>query len=236
MAQVYAKMVVHVSMLWHAVAPDAPYTARQRGGMKPCKANGCKNRHKAKGYCEKHYVQIRRHGKLFATMQAPRGQTATQRAQWLFENKTIIMKDMSYNGSLCRKWLGSIGRYIPRMDWDGGTVNAAGFFRVHLLGFAQPEGTEVLHKCNIVACVNPHHIRFGSRAENVSDAIFSKTHVSYRVAKLTGSDAQDIYARAWSGEKHMNLAQEFQVSTNTISNIKHGRVWEHSTKHQRRRK
>ena len=31
---------------------------------KICKVDGCKNKHLAKGYCWKHYLQLRRHGKI----------------------------------------------------------------------------------------------------------------------------------------------------------------------------
>ena len=31
---------------------------------KKCKVDGCNNKHLAKGYCEKHYAQVRRHGHI----------------------------------------------------------------------------------------------------------------------------------------------------------------------------
>ena len=32
--------------------------------MKICKVEGCNGKHKAKGYCNKHYKQLLRHGKI----------------------------------------------------------------------------------------------------------------------------------------------------------------------------
>ena len=40
--------------------------------MKICKIEGCSNKHHAKGYCKKHYEQIRKYGKILErTMQTP---------------------------------------------------------------------------------------------------------------------------------------------------------------------
>ena len=36
--------------------------------MKICKVEGCNNKYYAKGYCEKHYNQIRKHGKIKRTI------------------------------------------------------------------------------------------------------------------------------------------------------------------------
>ena len=35
-----------------------------KGPLKGCQADGCKNAHRAKGYCEKHYQRYRKYGKV----------------------------------------------------------------------------------------------------------------------------------------------------------------------------
>ena len=35
---------------------------------KICSVDGCNNKHHAKGYCLKHYTQIRKHGKIIETI------------------------------------------------------------------------------------------------------------------------------------------------------------------------
>ena len=32
--------------------------------MRTCKVEGCNNKHHAKGYCKKHYLQMKRHGQI----------------------------------------------------------------------------------------------------------------------------------------------------------------------------
>ena len=39
--------------------------------MKTCKVEGCNNKHYGKGYCAKHYQQIKRKGKIYKTYKEP---------------------------------------------------------------------------------------------------------------------------------------------------------------------
>ena len=44
-------------------------------------------------------------------------------------------------------------------------------------------------------------------------------------AKLTNTQALEIYNRVWAGERGVNLAKEFCVKSSQISAIKHKREW-----------
>jgi DNA-binding NarL/FixJ family response regulator len=46
-------------------------------------------------------------------------------------------------------------------------------------------------------------------------------------AKLTEEDVVSIMRRIAAGEKYPGIASEFNVSTSTISLIKHKRIWKH---------
>lgn len=43
-----------------------------------------------------------------------------------------------------------------------------------------PSGLMVLHRCNVPACVNPHHLYVGTRSDNLRDCIGAGTHPQAR--------------------------------------------------------
>jgi hypothetical protein len=106
-----------------------------------------------------------------------------------------------------------------------------------------PEGLEVCHRCNQRLCVNPRHLYAGTRQQNVADMIAAGTSglrpppvkqgVDHPYATLTEAEVLDIYQRAWSGESQIQIAREYGVSKYTVSDIKHGKSWQHLTKHKR---
>jgi hypothetical protein len=108
---------------------------------------------------------------------------------------------------------------------------------------AIPEGMEICHKCNNRLCVNPNHLYAGTRRQNVADMIAAgnfglrtpspKRGTDNYHAVLTEVEVLDIYERAWSGESQVQIAREYSVSKHTISAIKHGKSWQHLTKHKR---
>lgn len=54
---------------------------------------------------------------------------------------------------------------------------------------------------------------------------------------LTADEALDIYQLAWTEEFSQGLiAEHFGVSRNTVSHIKHGRLWTHVTNHEPKKK
>lgn len=89
------------------------------------------------------------------------------------------------------------------------------------------DGAHVLHKCDTRPCINPDHLFLGSNDDNVRDMIskkrnrFGETHPA---RKLTADDVKQIRA---STERNMHLANRFGVSRQRISDIRHGRGWEH---------
>ena len=201
--------------------------------MRICSIVGCGKKHKAKGYCNTHYISFHRYGDPLINKYAPHSHTEKQRAKWIFKHKTEKISNSKYNGTKCRQWLGQIhtAGYIPVMPWKGKTANAAGFLRKHLLDALQPKGSIVLHKCQTRACVNPHHVFFGSHKENTKDAILAGNHISGRKGRhnLAETEVMEIYRRLKDGEQGVDLACEFGVHKNSIYDINHGRSWNHLT-------
>lgn len=92
-----------------------------------------------------------------------------------------------------------------------------------------PSDKQVLHKCNVRACVNPDHLYLGTHTDNMRDAVASgfcgekKPH-----SKLTDSKVREIRANLASGTTTKQaLAERYGVSTTVIRWVGQGRIWKH---------
>jgi hypothetical protein len=91
-----------------------------------------------------------------------------------------------------------------------------------------------LHSCDVRACCNPHHLRWGTSSDNMQDMVsrnalhrativdrFSILGRKYGGAnkKLSPEDVQTIRLRYSSGVRSGLLASEYSVNKQTILNI-----------------
>lgn len=98
-----------------------------------------------------------------------------------------------------------------------------------------PEGAHVLHKCDNPSCVNPDHLFLGSHQDNMDDmknkgrsARGQSINAGHKnpSARLTRADVLAIISRYKSGEaKQVELAYEYGVNPEHISNICRGKAW-----------
>jgi hypothetical protein len=131
-----------------------------------------------------------------------------------------------------------------------GSLNRAGYGRVgigssnvylaHRLTYAyfvEPlnDDVNVLHRCDIPCCCNPHHLFSGSQSENIDDMLKKgrgskpPLHFGEKVhcAKLSADDVRAIRELLASGETGVSVAKRFGVSTSTISVIRQNKKWRH---------
>jgi hypothetical protein len=132
----------------------------------------------------------------------------------------------------CWLWAG------PSFDGRGGygcfTMRRAGILqqRAHRVSWALyrgeiPADAHVLHRCDTPACVNPDHLFLGNQTKNMADKIRKGRQdkgASHGMAKL--SEEQAIAIRNDS-RKYKDIADEFNVSIMTVSDIKCARSWAH---------
>lgn len=106
--------------------------------------------------------------------------------------------------------------------------------RVHTLiaeTFVGPRpftGAEVRHLDGNQLNNDPSNLAWGSRADNVQDAIRHGTHPRGEhsgSAKLSLVQAQELYDRAAAGESPSALAADFGVSPQTVCDIRAARTW-----------
>lgn len=86
----------------------------------------------------------------------------------------------------------------------------------------------VLHSCDNPRCVNPRHLRQGSRADNQMDAWIKgriRRGQEAGAAKLTADNVAVIRARLAKGESHRSIAKDYGVSRSNIGAIKNGISW-----------
>jgi hypothetical protein len=102
-----------------------------------------------------------------------------------------------------------------------------------------PEDMIVMHLCDNPPCFRYDHLRIGTTAENNADRSakgrtsravknphwLHKTGEQHTQAKLTAEQVRQIRARLANRQKGYLLAEEYGVSTATISLIKNRHIW-----------
>lgn len=94
-----------------------------------------------------------------------------------------------------------------------------------------PYGLNVLHKCDVPACVNPQHLYLGTMQDNVNDMMARGRQVSRRgtehsFAKLNDNQVREIRRLyADGGHSYASLGRCFGMSKPQIGNIITRRKW-----------
>ena len=94
-----------------------------------------------------------------------------------------------------------------------------------MLGRALAPGMDACHSCRNRNCVAPHHLREGTRKENMADKIRDGTlprGVKVWSSKLTEADVRAIRT---DDRKLRIIAEEYGINLNTVWKIKHRQAW-----------
>lgn len=135
----------------------------------------------------------------------------------------------------CWIWTGSIK---PRNGYGNVMIQGENH-NAHRWAYAEakgpiPKGMEVMHTCDVPACVNPDHMKLGTHIENMLDCkAKGRTTMGERNkrGKLTEAQARAVLAeyKIVNGRQSnaKELAARYGVNAGAITGITSGRTWAH---------
>ena len=188
--------------------------------MNLCKVEGCSTKVRSKGFCEKHYCRIRRHGSPDIVKRATKKHTE----EW-------ILSHLDYGGDDCLKWpFGFFGSGYGRVQHKGKSTNASRLVCIYAHGEPEQDSMQAAHSCGNghLGCVNPRHLRWASRVDNEADKVIHGTSPrgsKNAMAVLSDADVLELIRLFNSGKKMKFLADKFSVHYQTIYKILKRKRW-----------
>lgn len=186
-----------------------------------CTVDGCASQHFGRGYCVKHYKRWAKHGDpLGGSTDWGAAKTFIQNAAQTASDECIIYP--YYRNADGYGWM----RY--------GNKNLGSHVVVATIAHGPKPSPkhEACHTCGNghLGCVNPRHIYWGTRSDNIRDAY--KHGVAFSGKRATGEKSgaakysnqliDDIRAALALGETTVSIARRTGVSQAHVSRIKHG--------------
>lgn len=187
-----------------------------------CEVDGCGLPSKTRKMCIKHYKRWYKYGDPHRVMvkQTPAG-----------EPLSFIMEVIQSDTDDCVIWPYSVYKDgYGSIRYEGVSRNAHSV-SLELFTGERPDGKVAAHEplvCHNPACINPKHLRWASRKENMHDRLLDETDLrgeKHPNSKLSERDVLDIRSSKESGP---SLARKYNLnSRSTINKIKSGKLWSH---------
>ncbi len=185
-----------------------------------CIVESCGKKVCGHGYCSAHYQRWRRHGDPLAG-----GIPKRQQLREKFVHEVAV----SYQGNDCLIWpygKGKPGYGMVCIDGKNRSAHRLVCELVH--GKPESGSLDVRHKCGVRACVNPRHLEWGTRKQNMEDKVRHGTAPrgsNNGHAKLT-EDAVRWIRISGRDLPRQKVADKFGVSRQAISHVLSGTTWE----------
>lgn len=187
-----------------------------------CQIDGCGGKRHAMGFCKSHYERFKRHGDPLA------GRVAEG------EPMAFLDAHIHHPTDECVLWpYATLETGYGSVQHEGRTTRAHRLMCEKAHGKPVDPSMDAAHSCGAALCINPRHLRWATRIENMSDAIEHGTTTRgerHGLHKLTEGQVREIFGMLDDGETHESISKKYQVSRNAISDIASGKNWAwHST-------
>lgn len=185
--------------------------------MRKCEVDGCNEKHYGRGFCTMHYRRFKVTGDPLKTKTSP--------------NKACVnfIKDaIDFVGDGCLEW----PYYIGTSGYAQSTIQGKSY-SVHRIvcktvyGEPSKEKPDVAHSCGNRKCVNPKHLRWASKKENMADKTLHGTEQRGSAnprSKITEQIAEEIFK---SEDTVSFLAEKYKISKKIIWDVRSGKTWTH---------
>lgn len=175
-----------------------------------------------KGYCGKHYQRFIKHGDASFTEHPQR--------ELSFRDRFWSSVALTANPDRCWNWQKKLSKkgYGHVILPNRITVKAhrAAWF---LVKGVFPELC-LLHSCDNPQCVNPNHLREGTRVDNNADKMERRRQAKGETcarSKTTESNVREIRQKASAGWLNTQLAKTYGLSPSAIGRIVNRGTWGH---------
>lgn len=100
----------------------------------------------------------------------------------------------------------------------------------------EPDGMQVLHRCDNPRCCNPNHLYFGTHEQNMRDKIErnrcrsgDQRGAKNGAAKLDDAQLALVVRRLQSGWSNTSIAEDLPIGHAMVSKIRLGHLWREQT-------
>jgi hypothetical protein len=189
-----------------------------------CVVETCLNKVVAMGYCQKHYIRVKKYGSPHSKK---KDQSTLEERFWRFVDKKSEDDCWHWTGQRLSNGYGRISLGAKK---DGSEGAHRVSWKLHNKKDI-PDGMYVMHKCDNPSCVNPHHLLVGTPKENTQDMI--RKGRKKTVAPLGEGngksllDAEKVRLIRSSTLSHAALGKQLGVSSNCVRGVRTGRTWSH---------
>jgi len=198
----------------------------EKGAFRPkgkCILDGCENTHYGQGYCLKHYKRWSKYGDPLAGG-----------LEWGTAQKYLYEVAGTTGTKECIRWpFGYNSTGYGRVSWKSKACNAHAVVCEIAHGPKPTPKHECCHRCGQghLGCVNPDHLYWGTRSDNMQDALRHGTRANSNYlrgeqspkSKFPQSTIDAARLALSRGEQQKAVASRFGLSQSHVSRIKHGK-------------